>query len=56
MKLSAPKMVTWIVAVVLGLLSIFVKYVPVPSFLNHYFWFMTAGWLLFAAATVVDAL
>ena len=56
MKLSAPKMVTWCVAVALGVLSIIVRYVPVPSFLDHYYLLMTAGWLVLAVATVVDAL
>jgi len=56
MKLSAPKMVTWWVAVALGVISLIVRYVPVPSILNHYYLFMTAGWLVFAVATVVDGL
>jgi len=56
MKLSAPKKITWWVAVVLGVLSIIVRYAPVPSIFNHYYLFMTAGWLVFIVATVVDAL
>ena len=57
MKLSAPKMITWWVAVVLGLLGALGRFVPaVPLAGSHYLWFMTAGWLLFAVATVVDGL
>jgi hypothetical protein len=56
MKLSAPKMITWWVAVVLGLLSIIGKFVPNLPLLNHYYWFMGAGWLLFAVSTVIDIL
>jgi hypothetical protein len=56
MKLSAPKMVTWWVAIVLGLLSLVVRYVPVPPILNHYYLLMAAGWLVLAVATVVDGL
>ena len=57
MKLSAPKMVTWWIAVVLGLLGVLGRFVPaVPLAGSHYLWFMTAGWLLFAVATMVDSL
>ncbi len=56
MKLSAPKMVTWCVAIALGVISIIVRYAPVPPILNHYYLFMTAGWLVLAVATVVDGL
>ncbi len=57
MKLSAPKMVTWWIAVVLGLLAVLGRFVPgLPLISSHYIWFMTAGWLLFAASTVIDAL
>ena len=57
MKLSAPKMITWWIAVILGLLSIVGRFVPaVPLAGSHYLWFMFAGWLLFAVSTVVDML
>jgi hypothetical protein len=56
MKLSAPKMVTWWVAVILGLLSLIVRYVQVPPILYHYYLFMAAGWLVLVVATVIDFL
>ncbi len=56
MKLSAPKMVTWWIAVVLGLLGVLGRFVPSLPLVSHYLWFMTAGWLLFAVATMVDSL
>ena len=56
MKLSAPKMVTWWVAVILGLLSILGRFVPTLPLMSHYYWFMGLGWLIFVASTVVDAL
>ena len=56
MKLSAPKMVTWWIAVVLGLLGILGKFLPTMPIVSHYVWFVTAGWLLFAVATVVEML
>ncbi len=56
MKLSAPKMITWGIAIALGVISIIVRFAPVPSVLNHYYLFMTAGWLVLAVATVVDGL
>ncbi len=56
MKLSAPKMVTWVIAVVLGLLGVLGRFVPSLPLVSHYLWFMTAGWLLLAVATVVEFL
>ena len=53
MKLSAPKMIIWWIAVILGLLGILGKFVPTLPFVDHYLRFMTAGWLLFAVATIV---
>ena len=57
MKLSAPKMITWWVAVALGLLSVLGRFVSaIPLVGNHYYWVMGAGWLLFAVSTVIDIL
>ena len=57
MKLSAPKMITWWVAVVLGLLSVLGRFVPaIPLIGQHYYWAMGAGWLVFAVSTVIDTL
>jgi hypothetical protein len=57
MKLSAPKMITWGVAVALGLLSVLGRFVhAIPLVGNHYYWVMGAGWLLFAVSTVIDIL
>ena len=57
MKLSAPKMITWGVAVALGLLSVLGRFVPtIPLVGSHYYWFMGAGWLVFAVSTMIDTL
>ncbi|MGA7193976.1 MAG: hypothetical protein WBW94_10110 [Anaerolineales bacterium] len=56
MKLSAPKMATWWIAVALGLLGIVARFVPTLPLFSHYFLFMAAGWLLFAVATMVEML
>jgi preprotein translocase subunit SecY len=49
-------MITWWGAVVLGLLSILGKFVPTLPLISHYYWFMGAGWLVFAVSTVIDTL
>ena len=56
MKLSAPKMITWWIAVILGLLGILGRFVPTLPLVSHYLRFMTAGWLLFVVATIIEFL
>ena len=51
MKLTAPKNVTWWIAVILGILG-FLGQVGVLSFVAAYaFWFVFAGFVLLALAT-----
>jgi hypothetical protein len=55
MKLSAPKQITWIIAVVLGVLGLLGSFgVPVVSGLA--FWLAFLGFAILAVATFIEGL
>ena len=55
-SLSAPKFVTWVIAVILGLLG-FAGYLDVVAGLSAYaFWLVAAGFVLLVLATLLNDL
>jgi hypothetical protein len=56
MKLSAPKNVTWWVAVVVGVLGILGSFIAIPLVSNYSFWFVAFGFVLLALATFLKNL
>jgi hypothetical protein len=56
MKLSPPKNVSWILAVLLGLLGIIASQVSIPLVSDYDFWFVAAGFGLLALATLLRGL
>lgn len=56
MKLSAPKQVTWVIAVVLGVLGFLGTFATIPMVSANAFWFVFIGFALLAVATFVDGL
>ena len=50
MKLSAPKTITWWIAVVLGVLGILGTFVTIPFVSTYAFWFEAVGFVLLALA------
>ena len=60
MKLSAPKFVVWLLALVLAALAIVSKYTAIPyvgSFVKQYdFWVMTAAYGLLFLGTLFKGL
>lgn len=46
MRLSAPKFMTWLVAVILGLVGIFAKWIPVEFVQTYSYWFLVAGFVI----------
>ena len=56
MKLSAPKNVTWIIAVVLGVLGLLGTFTAIPVVSANAFWFVFIGFAILAVATFVDGL
>jgi hypothetical protein len=56
MKLSAPKQITWIIAVVLGVLGLLGTVTAIPVASANAFWFVGIGFALLAVATLLDGL
>jgi hypothetical protein len=56
MNLSAPKVITWWVAVILGALGILSYLVTVPVLSGFAFWLVAIGFVIFVVATLVKGL
>lgn len=57
MKLSAPKQITWIVALILGIVGILATLVALPVITPALgFWLVVLGWVLLLIATVLSGL
>jgi len=55
-KLSAPKIVTWWIAIGLGVLGVLGYLGTVASLGEYAFWLVVAGWLLLVLATLLKDL
>jgi hypothetical protein len=53
MKLSAPKQVLWIIAVILGILGIVGKLVTVAFVTTYAFWLVTIGLVILVIGTAM---
>lgn len=51
MKLSRPKNITWIIAVIAGVLGIIGSFVSIPIISEYSFWLVVIGFVLLALAT-----
>lgn len=56
MNLSAPKNVTWIIAVVLGFLGFLGNFVALPVVGTSTFWLLFLGFFILAVATLFEGL
>lgn len=56
MKLSAPKVVTWWIAVIAGVLGILGTFISIPFVSNYTFFLVAAGFVLLALATFLKDL
>jgi heme/copper-type cytochrome/quinol oxidase subunit 1 len=56
MKLSAPKVTTWWIAVILGALGILASFVTIPFLTGIAFWLVVVGLALLALATSIAGL
>lgn len=56
MKLSAPKVITWWIAVVLGVIGLLGSLGVVTALGGNSFWLVTAGWALLVVATRIKDL
>lgn len=51
MKLSAPKKVTWWVALIVGVVGILANFVTIPFLSEYAFWLVVIGFVLLVLAT-----
>ncbi len=56
MRFNAPTKIAWYIAVILGILGILGTITDIPLVSEYSFWFVVAGWLLLAIATVAKGL
>jgi len=56
MKLSAPKQITWIIALILGIVGILATLVSIPPISGFAIWLVVLGWLVLAVATATEGL
>ena len=57
MKFSAPKQITWIIALILGVVGILATLVTVPVITPAIgFWLVAAGWALLLIAAITHGL
>lgn len=50
-KLTPPQVITWVIAVILGLLGILGHFTKIPFVTVNDFWFVAAAFVLLAIAT-----
>jgi len=57
MKLTAPKVVTFVIAIILGILGLIGHFEPsIPLIGPYNFWFEFVGWLLLVIGLLVKGL
>jgi len=57
MKLSAPKQVTWIIALILGVVGILANLTSIPVITSTIgYWLLVVGWALLLIATITHGL
>ena len=57
MRLSAPKQITWIIALILGIVGILATLVTLPVITPALgFWLVVAAWALLLIATITHGL
>lgn len=56
MKLSAPKQIVWIIAVILGVLGLLGTFIAIPFVSAYAFWLEFIAFALLALATLIKGL
>ena len=55
-RLSAPKRVTWWIAVIIGGLGILSRFISIPIVAGHEFTFVAIGFIILVLATLLTGL
>lgn len=56
LNLSAPKQVTWFVAVILGVLGLLGGFGVINAIASYGLWLLALGWLLLVLGTLLEGL
>jgi len=56
MKLSAPKTITWLIAVIVGVVGVLAKILPIAFLAPHAFLLVVCAFVLLALATLLKGL
>jgi heme/copper-type cytochrome/quinol oxidase subunit 1 len=56
MKLSAPMQVTWLIAVIVGVVGIIAGLVSIPVLSGFAFWLVVIGFVILVLATLMKGL
>jgi heme/copper-type cytochrome/quinol oxidase subunit 1 len=56
MQLSAPKLITWWIALILGVLGVIANFVVIPVLSGFAFWLVVIGLALLLLATLIEGL
>jgi hypothetical protein len=56
MKLNAPKQLTWLIALTVGLLGLIGTIISIPGVSGVSFWFVVFAWALLLVASAVKGL
>ena len=56
MKLNAPKQLTWLIALIVGLLGLIGSFISVPIVSTLAFWFVVVAWALLLIANAAKGL
>lgn len=56
MKLSKPKVITWWIAVILGVVGILSTILPIPALAAYAFWLLAVGFVLLVLGTALKGL
>ena len=56
MRLSAPKKVVWLIAVILGVLGLIGHFVVLPVVTPYSFWLVAVGFIILVLATLLEGL
>lgn len=56
MKANAPKHITWLLGLILGILGIIGHFVTIPMVTEYQYWLVVAGFVILALGTSVKGL
>lgn len=54
--MNAPKSLTWVIALILGVLGIVANFIAIPFVSAYAFWFVAAAFVLLALACLLKGL